>query len=95
MASAVSVASVVAAIATSDSTDYMFNYLIQIKMKNCLKLFAVVVVAAIMTGCNCFSKMAKNQDQVAISCTPEVLALNNGKIEADITVTFPAKYYNQ
>ena len=64
-------------------------------MKNCLKLFAIVVVAAIMTGCNCFSKMAKNQDQVAISCTPEVLTLNNGKVEADITVTFPAKYYNQ
>ena len=63
-------------------------------MKNCLKLIAVVAVAVVMTGCNCFSKMAKNQDQVAITCTPDVLALNNGKVEADVTVTFPAKYYN-
>ena len=55
-------------------------------MKNCLKLFAVIAVAVVMTGCNCFSKMAKNQDDVNITCTPEVLALNNGKVEADITV---------
>ena len=64
-------------------------------MKNCLKLFAVIAVAVVMTGCNCFSKMAKNQDDVNITCTPEVLVLNNGKVEADITVTFPAKYYNK
>ena len=63
-------------------------------MKNCLKLIAVVAVAVIMTGCNCFSKMAKKQDQVNVTCTPEVLVLNNGKVEADVTVTFPAKYYN-
>ena len=63
-------------------------------MKNCLKLIAVVAVAVVMTGCNCFSKMAKKQDQVNITCTPEVLVLNNGKVEADVTVTFPAKYYN-
>ena len=64
-------------------------------MKNCLKLFAVIAVAVVMTGCNCFSKMAKNQDDVNITCTPEVLVLNNGKVEADITVTFPEKYYNK
>ncbi|MBQ1173868.1 MAG: hypothetical protein IIX58_01625 [Alistipes sp.] len=64
-------------------------------MKNCLKLIAVVAVAVVMTGCNCFSKMAKKQDQVNITCTPEVLVLNNGKVEADVTVTFPAKYYNK
>ena len=64
-------------------------------MKNCLKLFAVIAVAVVMTGCNCFSKMAKNQDDVTVTCTPEVLVLNNGKVEADVTVTFPAKYYNK
>lgn len=48
-----------------------------------------------LTGCNCFGKMAKKQDQVTIACTPDVLALNNGKVEADITVNFPAKYYNK
>ena len=65
-------------------------------MKNSLKLFLAIAVAALtFTGCNCFSKMGKNQDQVKVTCTPDVLALNNGKVEADITVNFPAKYYNK
>ena len=65
-------------------------------MKNSLKLFLAVAVAALtFTGCNCFSKMGKNQDQVKVTCTPDVLALNNGKVEADITVNFPAQYYNK
>ncbi len=65
-------------------------------MKNILKLMAVVVVASLaLTGCNCFKKMAKNQDEVKVTCTPDVLVLNNGKIEADITVNFPTKYYNK
>ena len=64
-------------------------------MKN-IKLFVAVVMAAIaFTSCNCFNKMAKNQDEVKITCTPEVLALNNGKVEADIIVTFPQYYFNK
>ena len=47
------------------------------------------MAAIALTSCNCFNQMAKNQDEVNITCTPEVLALNNGKVEADITVTFP------
>jgi outer membrane protein OmpA-like peptidoglycan-associated protein/Flp pilus assembly protein TadD len=39
--------------------------------------------------------MAKNQDEVKVTCTPDVLTLNNGKVEADITVVFPAEYYNK
>ena len=65
-------------------------------MKNFLKLFVVAVASVVVfTGCNCFGKMSKQQDAVSIACTPDVLALNNGKVEADITVTFPAKYYNK
>ena len=65
-------------------------------MKNALKLLAAVVVASVVfTGCNCFGKMAKRQNEVTISCTPDVLALNNGKVSADITVKFPAEYYNK
>lgn len=65
-------------------------------MKNALKLLvAVAVVSVALTGCNCFGKMAKKQNEVTISCTPDVLALNNGKVSADITVKFPAEYYNK
>ena len=65
-------------------------------MKNSLRLLLVAAVAVLgFTGCNCFGKMAKNQDEVSISCTPEVLVLNNGTVEADVTVKFPVEYYNK
>ena len=55
-------------------------------MKNLFKLSAVLAVVVLtLSGCNCFKKMAKNQDDVKLTCTPEVLVLNNGKVEADIT----------
>ena len=64
-------------------------------MKNLFKMSAVLAVAVLtLTGCNCFKKMAKNQDDVKLTCTPEVLVLNNGTVEADITVEFPVKYFN-
>ena len=64
-------------------------------MKNLFKLSAVLAVVVLtLSGCNCFKKMAKNQDDVNLTCTPEVLVLNNGKVDADIAVTFPEKYFN-
>ena len=65
-------------------------------MKNLFKMsFVLASAVLVLTGCNCFSKMAKNQDEVQLTCTPEVLVLNNGKVDADIKVTFPEKYYNK
>ena len=64
-------------------------------MKNLFKVSAVLAVAVLtLAGCNCFKKMAKNQDDVKLVCTPEVLVLNNGTVDADITVEFPEKYFN-
>ena len=64
-------------------------------MKNLFKVSAVLAVAVLtLSGCSCFKKMAKNQDDVQLVCTPEVLVLNNGSVDADITVTFPVKYFN-
>ena len=63
-------------------------------MKQILKLSFVLAAAALMMGCNCFKQMSKNQDAVKITTTPEVLVLNNGQIEADIHVAFPAEYFN-
>ncbi len=65
-------------------------------MKKLLKLTMVLAVASLaFSSCNCFKKMAKNQDDVTVACNPEVLVLNNGKVEADIQVNFPAKYFNK
>ena len=64
-------------------------------MKNLFKVSAVLAVAVLtLAGCNCFKKMAKHQDEVKLTCTPEVMVLNNGTVEADITVEFPEKYFN-
>lgn len=64
-------------------------------MKNLFKLsVALVAVALVFSSCNCFKKMAKNRDDIQITCTPEVLTLNNGTVAADISVTIPEKYFN-
>ena len=64
-------------------------------MKNLFKVLTVCTVAVMtLSSCNCFTKMAKNQDDIALTCVPEVLVLNNGKVDAAITVTFPEKYFN-
>ncbi len=64
-------------------------------MKNLFKMsFVLTMAVVLLSGCNCFKKMAKNRDDVQLTCTPEVLVLNNGKVDADIKVTFPVKYYN-
>lgn len=65
-------------------------------MKKLMKLSMALAVAALaFTSCNCFKKMAKNMDDVKLTCTPEVLVLNNGTVSADINVTFPAEYFNK
>ncbi len=65
-------------------------------MKKLMKLSVVLVAASLaLSSCNCFKKMAQNREDVNLTVTPEVLTLNNGTVAADITVTFPADYFNQ
>ncbi|MFI3248274.1 MAG: hypothetical protein R3Y39_03995 [Rikenellaceae bacterium] len=65
-------------------------------MKKLIKLsLMLAVVAVATTSCNCFKKMAKNSDQVSVACTPEVLALNNGEVPVELSIAFPAKYFNK
>ena len=64
-------------------------------MKNLFRVLSVCTVAAMtLSSCNCFTKMAKNQDSISLTCVPEVLVLNNGNVDAAITVSFPEKYFN-
>ena len=65
-------------------------------MKSLFKMTVAIVVASMaMTSCNCFKQMALHEDEVKLKCIPEVLALNNGTVAADIQVTFPAQYFNK
>ena len=64
-------------------------------MRRIFKVSAMLAIAVLtLSGCNCYKKMAQNQKDVQLVCTPEVLELNNGVVEADITVKFPVKYFN-
>ena len=65
-------------------------------MKNLFKMTLVLVAAALtLTGCDCFKKMAKNPKAITVTCTPDVLALNGGKVIADVAAEVPAKYFNK
>ncbi|MBP3551080.1 MAG: hypothetical protein J6J57_05495 [Alistipes sp.] len=65
-------------------------------MKNLFKMTLVLAAAALtLTGCDCFKKMAQNPSAIKVTCTPDVLVLNNGKVVADITAEVPAKYFNK
>lgn len=60
-----------------------------------MKLSLVLVAAVLFVSCNCFKKMAKNQDDVKVTATPEILVLNNGIVPVDINVSFPVEYFNK
>ncbi|MBR5886496.1 MAG: hypothetical protein IKY93_07580 [Alistipes sp.] len=60
-----------------------------------MTLTVVLAAALTLSSCDCFKKMAKNPDAIEVTCTPEVLVLNNGKIAADLSATIPADYFNK
>ena len=54
------------------------------------------MVATMLVGCGeCYEKMQKKQDQIQVTCTPEVLTLKGSTVEADITVSFPEMFFNE
>ena len=57
---------------------------------------SLALVATMLVGCGeCYEKMQKKQDLVQVTCTPEILTLKGATVEADITVTFPEKFFNK
>ncbi len=64
-----------------------------------MKAFVIVsLVLAVATVslsiCNSYKKMGKHIDDISLTCTPEVLTLNNGTIGTEVSVTFPEKYFD-
>lgn len=53
------------------------------------------MVATMLVGCGeCYDNMQKKQDQIQVTCVPEVLTLKGSTVEADLTVSFPEMYFN-
>ncbi len=64
-------------------------------MKSIVKYGIMLTACALtLSSCNCFKKMAKNQNQISVVANPEVLTLVGGNIVTDVTVVFPEEYYN-
>ncbi len=56
-------------------------------------IFMIACMALMLAACANPSKMAKHAEMVNTECTPEVLEAVNGKIAAQYSVEFPAKYF--
>lgn len=61
-------------------------------------LFKLLALGALVVGAASCSKSRAEQmamaENISVNCTPEVLVLVGDDIKADITVTYPAKYFH-
>lgn len=64
-------------------------------MKKSIKLLSLAVAAVAFVACSSAEKMAKYADNVKVVCEPEVLEVVAGEIQADVTLTFPEKYFHK
>lgn len=63
-------------------------------MKRIITLMSVAVAAIAMVACGSAEDMAKKADLVTVACNPSPLTVKGGKIDADLTVTYPKDYFN-
>ena len=63
-------------------------------MKKVIKSFFAIVIALGAAACSSPEKMAEMAENVIVECNPAVLEVVAGKIEADVTVTYPADYFH-
>lgn len=64
-------------------------------MKRNISFFAVFGAVLALAACNRMTpeQMAAKADLVDVKCAPEVLTLENGKIPAELTITYPEGYF--
>ena len=63
-------------------------------MKKTIKSFSAVIIALAAAACSSPEKMAEMADNLTVGCEPAVLEVAAGKIDADVTVTYPADYFH-
>ena len=62
-----------------------------------MKRFAtvcMVLATMVLASCNCAQKMQKNIDKIEVACNPEVMTLKGSTVTAEVTVTFPPRYFD-
>ncbi len=63
-------------------------------MKKTIKSFSSIILALAAVACSSPAKMAEMAENVAVASNPAVLEVVGGKIDADVTVTYPADYFH-
>ncbi len=63
-------------------------------MKKFVKFLSLAVICMAAASCASPEKMAKMADSVIVKCNPAVLEVIGGEIDADVTVSYPAKYFH-
>lgn len=63
-------------------------------MKNSTKILTIAALAAAVMSCSSAEKMAKQAENVLVTCEPAVLEVVAGEINATVTVTYPEGYFN-
>ena len=56
---------------------------------------SLAAMTVLFSACNPYKKMQKEVGTVEATSNPEVLVLTGNTVDADITVTFPAKYFGK
>lgn len=65
-----------------------------IAMKKIIKSLSAVTVALAAAACSSPEKMTEMAENLTVGCEPAVLEVVGGKIDADVTVTYPADYFH-
>ena len=63
-------------------------------MKTTFKIFAAAILAIAAASCSSAEKMAELAENVVVECNPAVLQVVGGNIDANVTVTYPEKYFH-
>ena len=63
-------------------------------MKKSFKFLAAAAILAAAVSCASIEKMAQMAENVKVTCDPSVLVATNGSVDALVSVTYPADYFN-
>ena len=74
---------------------YKYYLLIVSIMRKQIKNLAMAVVAIAAVGCASPEKMAEMAESVTVTCDPSPLEVVAGKIDATVSVTYPADYFHK
>jgi Flp pilus assembly protein TadD, contains TPR repeats len=59
-----------------------------------VKFLAAAAILAAAVSCASIEKMAQMAENVKVTCDPSVLVATNGSVDALVSVTYPADYFN-